>query len=417
MQTKTDNTPEKTNQDTVFNKFIAPIDKFIDDQNKELPKHPNQKYSYYDFFRLLIYFFVSEVSSLKLLINNQLNKGLLPAGLLLQPVPYTTFNDAFERFPPELFHAAFRYLLSALKFMKIPELASLGIIYCIDGSLFPVISSMVWAEYTKKHNALKLHLCFELNRMIPVDFQLGSGNSSERSALIKMIAAGVTYIADRGYVSFSLFHHIVSSKAHFVFRVTENLVYNTLESLDINLPSSVSGLFENITDELIKYTNDTSGRIYRLVRFQTGGEIFCILTDRLDLSTFQVIMLYAYRWQVELMFRFLKRTMHGIHLIKQDKRGVTIQFYVLLVTALLQLYLKQDVMERAEAKNEKKAAETAEGIDDKPEKLISCGCEFVEIIGEKLNNFWKIGVYWLDSLRKLLASPFDDRTIEILGGL
>jgi hypothetical protein len=32
---------------------------------------------------------------------------------------------------------------------------------------------MLWAEYTKDHQALKLHLCFELNRMIPVDFQLG----------------------------------------------------------------------------------------------------------------------------------------------------------------------------------------------------------------------------------------------------
>jgi len=31
---------------------------------------------------------------------------------------------------------------------------------CIDGSLFPVISSMLWAAYTTHHQALKLHLCF-----------------------------------------------------------------------------------------------------------------------------------------------------------------------------------------------------------------------------------------------------------------
>jgi len=37
---------------------------------------------------------------------------------------------------------------------------------------------MLWAAYTTHHQALKLHLCFELNRMIPVDFWIGSGKSS-----------------------------------------------------------------------------------------------------------------------------------------------------------------------------------------------------------------------------------------------
>jgi len=31
----------------------------------------------------------------------------------------------------------------------IPEIESLGVIYCIDGSLFPTMSSMLWAEYKK----------------------------------------------------------------------------------------------------------------------------------------------------------------------------------------------------------------------------------------------------------------------------
>jgi len=52
-------------------------------------------------------------------------------------------------------------------------------------------------------------------------------------------------------------------------------------------------------------------------------------------------MLYAYRWQIELMFRFLNRTMNGIHLIKQSQQGVTIQFYMILIVVLLELYLKQ----------------------------------------------------------------------------
>ena len=43
-----------------------------------------------------------------------------------------------------------------------------------------------------------------------------------------------------------------------------------------------------------------------------------------DLTTFQNIMLYAYRWQIELFFRFLKCSMGGIHLIRHDKQGAAI---------------------------------------------------------------------------------------------
>lgn len=35
--------------------------------------------------------------------------------------------------------------------------------------------------------------------------------------------------------------------------------------------------------------------VYRLVSFHVGQEQYLILTNRLDLTTFQVILLYAYR--------------------------------------------------------------------------------------------------------------------------
>jgi hypothetical protein len=51
---------------------------------------------------------------------------------------------------------------------------------------------------------------------------------------------------------------------------------------------------------------------------------------------------------LELFFRFLKRTMGGIHLVRHDRAGTTIQFYVMMTLALLQLHLKQSIMEKTE---------------------------------------------------------------------
>ena len=336
------------NKPSVFNKLLQPALEKVIEQGKQLPRHHNQTFDYVAFFRLLIFYFTSDIKSLRLLINTFLNKGLLPPALNLCSVPYTTFGEAFERFSVSLFIDVFEHLLTTLKFKCIPELDTLGKLYCIDGSLFPVIKNMLWAKYTEKHQALKLHLCLDLNHMLPVNFIIGPGNSSERQALRDMLEAGITYIADRGYMCFKLFDEIQEALSFFVFRVKNNLVYEVSESLIVTLPLTVQHLFSNVTDEKVQCTNDKSQNIYRLVRFQIGSELYCLLTNRFDLTTFQIICIYAYRWQIELLFRFLKRTMNGIHLIKNDHRGVTIQFYALLITAILLLHLKQDILEEIE---------------------------------------------------------------------
>ncbi len=371
--------------ETVFNKLLTPLEDFIQTQNQALPKHPNQKYTYLDFFRLMVYFYVSGSTSLKLLVQSRLNLGLLPESLGLRPVPYSTCQDAFERFSPDLFRAAFHYLLAHLPFKAAPEFAALGCLCCIDGSLFPVIRSMAWADYTSTHQALKLHLCFELNRMIPTDFQIGSGNSSERQALIEMAVKGVTYIADRGYMSFQLAHALTQIQAHFIFRVKTNGKIATRESLPVILPLKVQSLFQAVTDERIRYAHDPNQALYRLVCFSVGGESYHLLTDRRDLTTFQVILLYAYRWQIERMFRFLKRTLNGIHLIRQDQRGVTIQFYMILIVALLELALKQSILDSAEEVNQTIPIEKLNPRTRTTPTQLD-GVEFVAALGRQLNN-------------------------------
>lgn len=444
------NSIEHTTQSpNLFDRILEPITDFVNKQNAQLTKHHNEKLAYAQFFRVLIYFFVSNSGSLKLFINTRLNKGLLSDALGLYPIPYSTFMEGFTRFSPHLFRDVFQYLLTNLPFKAVPDFAALGILCCVDGSLFPVISSMSWAEYTQHHQALKLHLCFELNRMIPVDFQVGSGNSSERDALLSMATAGVTYIADRGYLSFKLCYELLQKEVFFIFRAKENLIYTTIKELPVNLPDSVSNLFAHVSDNLIGYTHDPYQKTYRLIRFSINNEIYLLLTNRLDLTTFQVIMLYAYRWQIELLFRFLKRTMNGIHLVRHDTAGVTIQFYGMLIVALLQLHLKQWILDEAADQADTIASEkvvspipqqtpTDSPLPDvmlqqqdceKPDtpsnspKLknksrassrLGGEADFVATLGKAVKTYWKIGVHWLTALRDLLASPFDSRVIRIL---
>ncbi len=284
---------------------------------------------------------------------------------------------------------------------------------------------MLWAQYTSQHQAIRLHLCFELNRMIPAHFLVDTGKSNEKKALLQMLETGVTYIADRGYLSFPLLAAVVVANAFFVIRAKNNLVYSRLKRLPVNLPSTAQHLFRHLTDQRVRLTNAKGRPIYRLVSFYVGQERYLILTNRLDLTTFQVILLYAYRWQVELIFRFLKRSLNGLHLLNHSQEGVTIHFYALLITALLQLRLKQQCVDVYQASLPAATSSQTEpdepviaGLMIDPERLAGArGHTFLATVGEKLHRYWKISKHWLVALRNYLARPFDYQVVLALSRL
>jgi len=415
--------PEDSNTDsTTFDVLFQPLEKHLKQHEQDHPPHHREKLHFKDFVRLLTYHFAKGCESGRQLLTDTATTEF---ELELGEVKRSTFFDAFNRFPVEWFVRLLAYVLMSVAWKAIPELDALGKMYCVDGSVFPVISTMLWAEYTSQHRALRLHLCFELNRMVPVQFMVGSGNSNEKKALLQMLEAGVTYIADRGYLSFPVLAAIAAAQAYFVIRAKSNLVYTRVERLPVNLPATVQHLFLHVTDRRVRLTNAKGRPVYRLVSFDVGKERYLILTNRLDLSTFQVILLYAYRWQVELIFRFLKRSLNGLHLLSQSQEGATIHFYTLLITALLQLRLKQQCVALCEAETSPPTESVTQpeqpaiaGLMVDPTQLAGArGNTFLATVGEKLHRYWKISKHWLVALRNFMARPFDWQVITALAQL
>lgn len=59
-------------------------------------------------------------------------------------------------------------------------------------------------------------MALNLNRMIPVQIITTDANTSERAMLAQRLEAGVTYIADRGYLSFKTISQVIDKQAfHF----------------------------------------------------------------------------------------------------------------------------------------------------------------------------------------------------------
>ena len=138
------------------------------------------------------------------------------------------------------------------------------------------------------------------------------------------------------------------------------------------------------------------------------------------------MLIYAYRWQVELIFRFLKRTLNGLHLFNYSQNGVRICFYALIITSMLQLRLKQLCLKLNETTSEpnphsSSAQDPIDSISTDSEgkakipKDVTTTYSFIARIGENLKKYWKISCHWLITLKNLLAQPFDALTIRRLG--
>ena len=71
--------------------------------------------------------------------------------------------------------------------------------------------------------------------------------------------------------------------------------------------------------------------------FRTSSDTheLLLVTDRLDLPAELIVLLYKYRWHVELFFKWLKCVMGCRHLVAESEDGVKMQVYAALIAGLL----------------------------------------------------------------------------------
>ncbi|MEO8071777.1 MAG: transposase [Acidobacteriota bacterium] len=115
--------------------------------------------------------------------------------------------------------------------------------------------------------------------------------------------------------------------------------------------------------------------------------------------------MYAYRWQIELFFKYLKRTLNCLHMLNHSQNGVEIQFYVLMTLAILFLNFKQDCQNSAEKKP------TAEEIEAKKQASPS---EWIRKISKVLYESWKISKNWLLIVKNSIAEVIDKKLLTML---
>ena len=395
---------------------MAPVISLIKEIEGNIPDD-STKYSlsFFPFTINILFGIFNQIKSVSLLIT-EIESSDVAKALGLVHASKSMYSESFVRYDPKLFRIVFYQLVTSISFLCVPEIKHLGQILLVDGSLFPAISTMQWASYKSTANAIKIHLSFNLNKMIPVEFLVREGNYSEKKFLKQILEKGITYICDRGYISFKMFKDICDKGAFFIVRGKNKMCYLVQEQLVVDIPDKFLKFIGKIKDIKVTFNNDKDNNAYRIVKFVAIGEQYVLITNRLDLTTYQVIMLYAYRWQIELFFRFIKRTLKSIHLLSHDSNGIQVQFYLYMIAHLLLLAFKQkceQIGDEHKVVVECEKTYTTDNIQNDSHNGVKANAGriyvrgLVSMLGEGLQKYWKIGIHWLTVLKKSLLKTFD----------
>lgn len=300
----------------------------------------------------------------------------------------------------------------------------LGQAYAVDGSEFPLINGMTLPKSNDVLQKVKLHLKFSLNQMVAVDFLLSLQETSERKALRRFLQKGATYVLDRGSMAFALLRDVIHAQAFVVMRAYQNIVVETVTELPVQVPAYVQQHWSAISDRIVRSEHDDAqGLVFRLIEFTVGPTSYKRLTNRSDLTTFQVMLLYAYRWQIELIFRFFKHTMDGQNVISLYPWGIENYFAGMFLTAILHLYFKQDCLQDGgyRAPGDQELVQDALSDDETVSTSSDAArpthqpliAHFMDTANQKLALFWKLPKHWLATLADYLHRPFTSQVVQI----
>ncbi len=84
----------------------------------------------------------------------------------------------------------------------------------------------------------------------------------------------------------------------------------------------------------VKLGDQWQGEPIRVVRVEVDGKQLLLATD-LEIEAELIALIYRYRWQIELFFKWLKSILGCRHLMAESPEGVTIQIYSALIAALM----------------------------------------------------------------------------------
>lgn len=151
------------------------------------------------------------------------------------------------------------------------------------------------------------------------------------------------YVFDRGYFDLSRLYLIHLAGAFFIIREKGRPKYDILEGEEL-----LDGTDGVLYDQTVRFNtqrnlNNYPARLRRIVYYaEELNRSFVYYTNNFYLDAKDIALLYRYRWQVELFFKWIKQHLRVKRFWGESENGVKIQIHVAIITYCLMAIIKHE---------------------------------------------------------------------------
>lgn len=332
--------PAMDRNDTIFSQLLEYISK--KDFLELVEKHDADKYvksfDSWDQLVVMLYLQITQQTSLRNVEISFNSKFKYHDLLDTHSVHRSTLSDANCRCSVELYQDVFFKLIDKIHEHKRQKMEE--VIRIIDSTPIQLKGfGYDWTESNYRIKGLKTHVVHDPQLKLPVHFTITAANVNDITEAKKLeLKEGEVYICDKAYYDFSWWNNINQLGSYFVTRVKRDTRYKILREL------TTEG--DKVIKDLVITLDTKAGKAYKgklrllTVKRDNGKEID-IITNKLDAEAEYIAELYKMRWQIELLFKWIKQNLKIKKFVGRSENAVKIQIITAMIAYVLTWLISQ----------------------------------------------------------------------------
>src|ERR1700731_4265989 len=233
----------------------------------------------------------------------------------------STLSDANARRPIGVFAQTFAMLAEIADRRTRSEGAEM--VRLIDASPIPLGKMCKWTKWNGRIRGMKMHVVYQPQEDCPRHVEVTPANVNDVEIGRQVaIETGATYVFDKGYYHFGWWKKINDSGAFFVTRTKVNTSFRATKRRYVR--KIIGDGFRIIDDAEVALTS----------KGDKGGTI-TLITNDLKRTAVEIAALYKGRWQIELLFRWIKQHLDIRTFLGTNENAIRLQVFAAMIAYLL----------------------------------------------------------------------------------
>jgi IS4 transposase len=332
--------PDMRYRDSIFASLLKPVCRrrfraIVDAHNGDAY---DKSFDSWDHLIALIYAQLSSANSLRGLESGWNANAHHHYHLGSGPLARSTLADANRRRPPEVFAETFAQL-SELTGRRLHREGQ-EMIRLIDATPIPLGKLCAWAKWNGRTRGLKMHTVYDPQADHPRRIIITSSTVNDvEVGRNEPIEEGAIYVFDKAYCDYDWWNRIHDTGASFVTRAKKNARYEVLRQRRVKEEERQGEGFTILADADVRLGTQGKTRLvcplrHLQIQRDDGSKLDIITNDRKQ-SAVRIAALYKARWQIELLFRWIKQHLKLRQFLGRSENAIRLQILAAMIAFLL----------------------------------------------------------------------------------